>query len=569
MTLQTSGEISLGGTTAGRSVNLILGRTATASISMNDSDVRGLAGIATGAVSFSDFYGKNLSYSIVPNVTSVNEGSSVTFTVTTTGVLSGTTLFWTTNVASGTVNASDFTDAVVSGSFTINNNTATITRTLTSDVTTEGAESFQLQVRTGSTSGTVVATSSTVTINDTSVNATYAITPNVSSVNEGGSVTFTVTTTGVANGTTLFWTTNPVSGTVNTSDFTDLVITGSFTINSNTGSVIRTLRNDAITEGAESFQLQVRTGSISGTVVATSSTVTINDTSLTPPGQVLFTSSTTGYNTQTTYSWTVPAGVSSISVVCIGGGGGGRSFTASIVAGGGGGGALAYANDLFVTSGQIIDVRVGNGGQGLQTTSAIANKSGDGGSSTVALGGLIRCGANGGRGAHGTNTSTQDGFGGTVEAGEGRAGGRGGLHNSGGIGGGGGAGGYSGVGGAGGYWIGGTTSISATAGAGGAGGGGGGKRWVVAGSRAGMGGGTGVLGSGSNGAAGTTNTVSDSSMAGSGGAGSGGSGTLYGGGGGGGFNLSNVSVINGASGAVRIMWPGNLRQYPSTRTANE
>ena len=322
MTIASSGEISLGGTTAGRSVNLTLGKSATATISMNDSDVRSLAGFATGAVSFSNFYGKSLNYSIVPNVTSVDEGGSVTFTVTTVGIANGATLFWTTN---GNVNTSDFSDSVVSNSFTINNNTATITRTLTSDVTTEGAESFQLQVRTGSTSGTVVATSSIVTINDTSVNATYAITPSVTSVNEGGSVTFTVTTTSVANGTTLFWTTNVVSGTVNISDFTDNLLSGSFTINSNTGSIIRTLRIDATTEGAESFQLRVHIGSTSGTVVATSSTVTINDTSLTPTysitpnvssvnegSSVTFTINTTNVPNGTILYWSTIGTISSL-----------------------------------------------------------------------------------------------------------------------------------------------------------------------------------------------------------------------------------------------------------------
>jgi hypothetical protein len=314
MTLQTSGEISLGGSTAGRSVNLTLGRSATASINMNDSGVRSLAGRATGDISFSDFYGKSLNYSIVPNITSVNEGNSVTFTVTTVGIANGTTLFWTTEAVTGTVNTSDFTDAATIGSFTINNNTATITRTLRNDSLTEGTESFRLQVRTGSTSGTVAATSSIVTINDTSVTISYSITPNATSVNEGSSVTFTVSTTGIANGTTLFWTT--AAGTVNASDFTDSVVSGSFTINNNTATITRTLTNDATTEGAESFQLQLRTGSTSGTVVATSSTVTINDTSaptysivpnitsVNEGGSVTFTVSTTLVPNGTTLFWT-------------------------------------------------------------------------------------------------------------------------------------------------------------------------------------------------------------------------------------------------------------------------
>ena len=51
--------------------------------------------------------------------------------------------------------------------------------------------------------------------------ATYNITANVSSLNEGSAVTFTINTTGVNDGTTLYWTTNVVSGTINTSDFSD------------------------------------------------------------------------------------------------------------------------------------------------------------------------------------------------------------------------------------------------------------------------------------------------------------------------------------------------------------
>jgi len=108
-------------------------------------------------------------YAISASAASVNEGSSVIFTVTTTNVDSGTTLYWTTNTVSGTVNASDFSDSATSGSFVITSGSGTVTRTLANDLTTEGSESFQLQIRTGSTSGTIVATSSTVTISDTSI----------------------------------------------------------------------------------------------------------------------------------------------------------------------------------------------------------------------------------------------------------------------------------------------------------------------------------------------------------------------------------------------------------------
>ena len=58
MALLTTGAISLGGTTTGRSVNIELGRNGTATISMNESTVRALAGRASGAISMNNFYGK-------------------------------------------------------------------------------------------------------------------------------------------------------------------------------------------------------------------------------------------------------------------------------------------------------------------------------------------------------------------------------------------------------------------------------------------------------------------------------------------------------------------------------
>ena len=59
MALNTSGPISLGGTTVGQSVNLEMGYAATATISMNDAAIRTLAGVPSGAISMSNFYGKS------------------------------------------------------------------------------------------------------------------------------------------------------------------------------------------------------------------------------------------------------------------------------------------------------------------------------------------------------------------------------------------------------------------------------------------------------------------------------------------------------------------------------
>jgi uncharacterized protein YegP (UPF0339 family) len=106
-----------------------------------------------------------VTYSITSNISSVNEGNTVGFTVSTSNVPNSTILYWTTV---GNVASADFSDSVTSGNVTIANSSATITRTLTADATTEGVEYFDLELRTGSTSGTIVATSGNITVNDTS-----------------------------------------------------------------------------------------------------------------------------------------------------------------------------------------------------------------------------------------------------------------------------------------------------------------------------------------------------------------------------------------------------------------
>ena len=103
----------------------------------------------------------------------------------------------------------------------------------------------------------------------------YAFGAIPASINEGVSGTFNVNTTGVANGTTLYWTL--LHSTTSAADFSPT--SGSFTINSNTGSFVVAVVADAATEGSQTFQVRLRTGRVSGPIVAESASVTVNDTS--------------------------------------------------------------------------------------------------------------------------------------------------------------------------------------------------------------------------------------------------------------------------------------------------
>jgi hypothetical protein len=106
-------------------------------------------------------------YSITPNVTSVDENGSVTWTVK-APVTNGTLLYWTNT---GTTDAADFNDAygnVNIGSVSITSYTGQITRTLRTDSITEGAQTIIMRLDSGGNNQNLRATAATVTVNDTS-----------------------------------------------------------------------------------------------------------------------------------------------------------------------------------------------------------------------------------------------------------------------------------------------------------------------------------------------------------------------------------------------------------------
>lgn len=279
-----------------------------------------------------------------------------------------------------------------------------------------------------------------------------------------------------------------------------------------------------------------------------------------PPGQIVYEGPTNSVST--TYSFVVPEGVTSISVVAVAAGG--RSE---------GSGNLAYGNDITVTPGETLTVFAPGSNQVASSVES-ARLSRGATNLVVAT-------------SRGANSGTNLSGGGLGRTGNGS-----------------GAGGYSGQGGAG------DTGGTGNAGLGGAGGGGGGRATFssspfpydyVWGSGGGGGGGVGLLGQGSNGTGGAVGTSSAGGAGGGGGSsggnggsgtagssgsaggagvgGNGGNGGLYGGAAGAvedAYTYDNGSLTGygpgaqgaGAKGAVRIIWPGTTRQFPSTNTGN-
>ena len=113
------------------------------------------------------------SYTVYSDKSAVGEGGeTITWYIETFYVPTGTTLYWSLISGPGNANASDFTQNTSSGSFIINTTNAAgngyFQLTTRADVTTEGPEYVQVYIRTGSTSGTIVAAADPVTISDTS-----------------------------------------------------------------------------------------------------------------------------------------------------------------------------------------------------------------------------------------------------------------------------------------------------------------------------------------------------------------------------------------------------------------
>ena len=264
----------------------------------------------TYALEFRSVTGDNLeNYAPGDIITTCNEGDLIWFNVIGTHVPDDPTAYLQfggasiTNLDASLPFESNLLDPIPYNATGTNTNGAPML--IQADNLTEGNETLTLS---WIVEGTTVATNSVSIVDTSTTPITYSFSDIPISIDEGSSSVFDVATTGVDDGTTLYWTV-----ATNSSDFG--TTSGSFTITSNSGSFTVTPTADTTTEGSETFTVSIRTGSITGTVVATSDSVTINDTSvfagLANPVQLVtnsdFTSGTTGWTASGgfgTYSYT-------------------------------------------------------------------------------------------------------------------------------------------------------------------------------------------------------------------------------------------------------------------------
>ena len=208
------------------------------------------------------------------NTSSVNEGGLVAFTLVTANVTNGANLFYSIFPATANVTADDF--VANTGSFTITNNAATFTVKANVDLSlvNETGENFRVQIRSANTSGNIIYVTSNIAIQDTS-NAynvlTFAPTLGSFSVLESSNIVFTFSATNVPFGTTIYYDT--------TGNATVTANTGSFVLNSLSNTF--TLVGGTVAVGQiNAFTVNLRTGSNTGPIFATSNTIYVLDSAL-------------------------------------------------------------------------------------------------------------------------------------------------------------------------------------------------------------------------------------------------------------------------------------------------
>lgn len=166
----------------------------------------------------------NAVYSLRSSASSINEGQTVTFTLTTIGLADGTSVPYTiTGIHYGDIGG--FTP--LTGSFVVNAGTASVTFTLSEDGFTEGLEKITLTL-----DSILPAVKRVVSIVDTSQSypgsQTFILTSDVESVDNNNVFNITLTTTYVADQTPIFYN---ITG-VDSADIAGVSLFGYFYVNS-------------------------------------------------------------------------------------------------------------------------------------------------------------------------------------------------------------------------------------------------------------------------------------------------------------------------------------------------
>ncbi len=204
-------------------------------------------------------YLNKIDYTIIPRKTSVNEGSSVIYDVTTNdNVIS---LYWK-NI--GTATANNFENGMNEGILSISNKKGLIILPIKNNNKFEENKTIIIQLSKVQ-NGDPLAASESININEISVPPVLISSIPSSTVTEGGVVTFTISTN-TDDGYKLYWTND---GTTDIDDFVENISSGELIFINNNATLVLTTQPDLTIESYETIKINVRKDSITGPILAT------------------------------------------------------------------------------------------------------------------------------------------------------------------------------------------------------------------------------------------------------------------------------------------------------------
>jgi hypothetical protein len=224
------------------------------------------------------------SYSLSVSATSVDEGSSFSFTIDSANVL--TYPFTAYYKLSGTgITVDDTSFDPILGSVNVSGPSVSFSIDVTADQYTEGNETLTFTIYSDSNRTIQLGSPVSIVLADASKTTwSFARIPATGSINETGtnkSIAFTATPSNPAQAPiTIYYWLKSVTGTILDGDFDPAGTLGSFT--SNTGLTI-TMAADTATEGLETVEISFYTNSTRSIQIGNTLVWDVNDTSLSAP----------------------------------------------------------------------------------------------------------------------------------------------------------------------------------------------------------------------------------------------------------------------------------------------
>ncbi|MCP9808850.1 hypothetical protein KBY58_05335 [Cyanobium sp. HWJ4-Hawea] len=307
-------------------------------------------------------------YVISSSSSSINEGESLSISLTTTGIATGSAFY--IGVSGAGIDAEDFYSYYDKG-FIDSNGRVSFSLDSKKDNLTEGLELLNIKLFSDSGLLTQVGNAKSIAINDTSltwVKPTFLIAPSSASISEGQTLTTTIKTTGIDVGYRLYYRLTGVSA----SDLSSGTLTGSGVVGDDgTFSFAHTLANDLTTESDELLGIQLSQWPDSfwdESKVFASTSIAIRDTSTTPISYVITPSAATineGATLTTTVTTTGVAQGTTLYYSLTGTGINAADFTAGALTGSGTVGidgkinfSHTLANDLITEGLETLEIKL-------------------------------------------------------------------------------------------------------------------------------------------------------------------------------------------------------------------